>query len=171
MLSDQIGALLREARRSRDLSQAKLAQLSGVSTRLVAEVERGMRPNVGLEAVLRLLSIAGVAVRLSGPTGAVAELHSAAGADAEREERAARAARRRETWTGRHVALARSGAAPSGGRSALERLGAVGQVSRQAHAFARAGRGVATGTSRASERTPPPGAGATSAASARRPRA
>jgi transcriptional regulator with XRE-family HTH domain len=62
MLSNRIGKLLRNARQQLNLSRAELARRAGVSARLVAELERGQRPNVSLESALKLLGIVGVSV-------------------------------------------------------------------------------------------------------------
>src|SRR5216110_3431006 len=98
MFSERIGNLLQNARRQLDLSREELARRGGVSTRLVAELERGQRPNVSLESALKLLNVVGVSVVAKAPNGAAAEIRSEAAATL---ERAARAARRRQTWTGR----------------------------------------------------------------------
>ena len=65
MLTDQVGSLLRSARKTLGLTQAELARRARVSERLWAEVERGERPNVSLETALRMLSEVGVTVRLN----------------------------------------------------------------------------------------------------------
>ena len=137
MFSERIGRLLKNARRQLDLSREELARRGGVSTRLVAELERGQRPNVSLESALKLLNVVGVSVVLKAPTGAAAQIR---GESAETLERAARAARRRQTWTGRHVFLHDEGGDPRPSGSKAKRLASVAQVSRQAHAIASAGR-------------------------------
>ena len=63
MLSAEIGRVLRDARKAQALSRAELAATSGVSVRLVAELERGERPNVSLETALQLLNALGIALR------------------------------------------------------------------------------------------------------------
>lgn len=136
MLSDRIGGLLRNARRRIGLSRAELAQRGAVSTRLVAELERGQRPNVSLESALRLLSIVGISVVAKAPGGEAAEIRSPSGATL---ERAARAAQRRQTWTGRHVHLRDDGDDPRPERSKSKRLASVAQVSKQAYLFAATG--------------------------------
>lgn len=102
MFSEPIGALLRTARKELNLSRDELARRGGVSTRLVAELERGQRPNVSLESALKLLNVVGVLVIARAPSGATAEIRSASAAEM---ERSARAARRRQTWTGGHTHL------------------------------------------------------------------
>lgn len=135
MLSKRIGELLRAARRQRGLSREELAHRGGVSTRLVAELERGQRPNVSLESALNLLNIVGVSVVAKAPNGAAAEIRSGSAAAL---ERAARVALRRQTWTGRHIFLHEEGDDPRPVRSKSKRLASVAQVSRQAYLVASA---------------------------------
>jgi transcriptional regulator with XRE-family HTH domain len=146
MLSDRIGALLKNARRQLKLSRAQLAHRGGVSVRLVAELERGQRPNVSLESALKLLSIAGVTVVARAPDGAAAEIRSASAAAL---ERAARAARRRRTWTGRHIYLHDEGGDPRPERAKSKRLASVAEVSKQAYIVASAERRHAGARSKA----------------------
>ena len=136
MLSDRIGALLKDARRHAALSRAELAKRAGVSIRLVGELERGQRPNVSLESALQLLKVVGVSIVAKASHDATADVR---GESAVALERAERAARRRRTWTGRHVPLRDAGRDPRAGRTAAERLASVAQVSIQAHAIASAG--------------------------------
>ena len=138
MFSERIGVLLRHARKDLKLSRAELASRGGVSTRLVAELERGQRPNVSLESALKLLNVLGVSVVARAPSGATAEIRNASTRGL---ERAARAERRRQTWTGRHVHLHDEGDDPPPGRSIAKRVAAVSQVSRQAYSIASASRG------------------------------
>jgi transcriptional regulator with XRE-family HTH domain len=137
MFSERIGRLLKNARRQLDLSREELARRGGVSTRLVAELERGQRPNVSLESALKLLNAVGVSVVARAPHGATAEIR---GESAATLERAARAARRRQAWTGRHILLHDEGGDPRPRGSKAKQLASVAQVSRQAHAIASAGR-------------------------------
>ena len=136
MLSARIGVLLKDARRHLSLSRADLARRGGVSVRLVAELERGQRPNVSLESALKLLQVVGVSVVAQAPHGAAAEIR---GESAAVLARAARAAQRRLTWTGRQVRLHDEGDGPRPERSAARRLAAVARISRQAHVIALAG--------------------------------
>jgi transcriptional regulator with XRE-family HTH domain len=136
MLSARIGVLLKDARRHLGLSRADLARRGGVSVRLVAELERGQRPNVSLESALKLLNVVGVSVTVKAPHGAAAEIR---GESADALERAGRAARRRQTWTGRRVLLHEEGDDPQPGRSKANRLASVAQVSKQAYLIAFAG--------------------------------
>jgi transcriptional regulator with XRE-family HTH domain len=135
MLSARIGVLLKDARRYLSLSRTDLAQRAGVSVRLVAELERGQRPNVSLESALKLLSAVGVSVIATAPAGAVAEIRGEA---AEALAREARAAHRRQTWTGRRIHLHDEGNDPRPERSKAKRLVSVARVSKQAYLFASA---------------------------------
>ena len=137
MLSERFGVLLKNARQQLEMSRDDLARRGGVSARLVAEMERGQRPNVSLESALKLLTVVGVTVTAKAPNGATAEIRNASAAAV---ERAARAARRRQTWTGRHVYLHDEGEDPRPGRSRAQRVAAVSRVSRQTFRVAAAGR-------------------------------
>ena len=136
MLSDRVGGLLKNARQQLGLSRAEIAQRAGVSVRLVAELERGQRPNVSLESALKLLNVVGVSVVATAPDGAAAEIRSSSTAAL---GRAARAARRRQTWTGRHIHLHDEGDDPRPGRSKSKRLASVAQVSKQGFFIASVG--------------------------------
>jgi len=135
MLSSRLGALLRGARRSRKLSRAELSQRAEVSVRLIAEVERGERPNVSLETALRLMSLVGLSVSVT-PLERLASGNRGA-STLDREERAAR---RRQTWTGRHVRLSDAGEEPLPVSSAAGRVASVAEVSQLAYAVAAAGK-------------------------------
>lgn len=137
MLSEPIGDLLKAARKQLNVSREELARRGGVSMRLVAELERGQRPNVSLESALKLLNAVGVSVIAKAPNGAAVEIRSASGPAL---ERAARAARRRQTWTGRQIHLHDEDDGPVSGRSRSGRLSSVVQVSNQAYLIASAGR-------------------------------
>lgn len=134
MRTDEIAALLRTARNRIGLSQQELARRAGVSTRLMAEVERGDRPNVSFETALRLLHEAGVSVRFASRSTPARRGRSPRHAD---EARAARAAQRRKDWSGTQLWLAQEGrdepVVPHGAR-----LAAVTRVSRQAYVVAQA---------------------------------
>ena len=138
MLSDRIGVLLKNARKQLNLSRDELARRGDVSTRLVAELERGQRPNVSLESALKLLNVVGVSVIARAPNGVTAEIRNASAAAL---ERAARAARRRQTWTGRQIHLHDEGDDPRPGRAKAMRVAAVSQIAKQAYLIAAAGRG------------------------------
>lgn len=118
MLTTRFGPLLRIARQRRGLSRAELAKRGRVSLRLVAELEQGKRPNVSFESALQLMNAAGVSVTARAPDGEVVEIRDRSAAAIERE---VRAARRRETWTGRHVRLRASGDEPRPERSKSKR--------------------------------------------------
>jgi transcriptional regulator with XRE-family HTH domain len=136
MLSKKLAELLQHARKQLGLSREELARRAQVSTRLVAELERGERPNVSLESALKLLSLVGVSINAKGPDGASAHIRNG---DSISSERAARAALRRRTWTGAQVQLREAGVPPGGGRSHAERLSALSQLSKRAFALAAAG--------------------------------
>lgn len=139
MLSDRIGDLLKVARQERGLTRAQLARRGGVSARLVAELERGQRPNVSLESALKLLKIVGVSVMAKAPNGAAAEIRSGSAAAL---QRAARAALRRQTWTGRQIFLRDEGDDPRPPRSKSKRLASVANISRDAYSMASSGHTV-----------------------------
>ncbi len=102
MLSKKLGRALQRARKQIAMSREDLARRAHVSVRLVAEVERGERPNVSLETALKLLGIVGVSIVAEAPDGWTEEIRSSRSTAL---GRAARAAHRRQTWTGRHVHL------------------------------------------------------------------
>ena len=134
MRSDRIGLLLKSARRQLGLTREAIAKLAGVSPRLVAELERGQRPNVSLESSLRLLDLAGVSVVARTPDGAVTSIHSKS---VEALHRLARAERRRKTWTGRLITLHEEGVDPRPVGATALRVAAVAEVSRQAYALSK----------------------------------
>ena len=134
MLSNQIADRLRRARKALGLTQIELARRAEVSTRLVAEVERGERKNVSLATMLRILAEVGVSVRLSGPVGGELPLRESA---RRTSGRATRAAVRRATWGGQQIRLAQEGVEDPGAAPGRDRLAAVTLVSAQAFAVAR----------------------------------
>jgi transcriptional regulator with XRE-family HTH domain len=139
MLSSAFGTTLRAAREGQDLSRAELAKRGGVSVRLLAELERGERPNVSLETALRLLNLVGLSIAAIPRAGRVSEPQSG-WLDGTRSARAERAAHRRETWTGRRVSREDSGEEPAAPKSISRRIESVAEVSRLAYAIARAAR-------------------------------
>lgn len=146
MFSARFGILLRDARKQLNMSREQLAQRGRVSSRLVAELERGQRPNVSLESALRLLDSVGVSILAKAPDGATAEIRSASSSAL---ELAARAERRRQTWTGRHIHLHDEGKSPPPPRSKANRIAAVSDLSRQAYLIAgRTKRSTRSGSSR-----------------------
>lgn len=149
MLSSQIGDLLKTARLERGLTRAELARRGRVSTRLVAELERGQRPNVSLESALTLLRIVGVSIVAKAPNGAAAEIRSRSTGLV---ERAARAELRRLTWKGRQVRLHDEGEDPAPPSSSSKRLAAVSEISRQAYLIAASGKTAKRGSTRGQAR-------------------
>jgi transcriptional regulator with XRE-family HTH domain len=137
MFSETIGILLQNARRKQNLSRDELARRSGVSTRLVAEMERGQRPNVSLETALTLLNAVGVSLVPKTSTGISGGSRETSNA---KSERALRAAWRRQTWSGGHIHLHDEGEAPRPARSKAKRVAAVSRVSKQAYLIASGGR-------------------------------
>ncbi len=135
MLSATLGELLKRARKQMGISREELARRGEVSTRLVAEVERGQRPNVSLESAMKLLNLVGVTISAKAPDGATADIMDANSAAI---QRAARASLRRRTWTGRHVSLKNEGTSPDFGGSRVERLSAVSRISVQAFSVSKA---------------------------------
>ena len=53
-----LGAFVRERRKARGLNQGELAELAGVGTRFVSELERG-KPTLRLDRVDRVLAVFG----------------------------------------------------------------------------------------------------------------
>ncbi len=139
MLTKKLGAALKSARKALELTQRTLANRAGVSVRLWAEVERGVRPNVSLATALRMLGEAGVTVTLEDVGGSTHELLDA---NSESAARRARADLRRATWSGRQTHLT----APDGPSERQSRnvnlLGAVSEVSEQAYLVSRSKRTV-----------------------------
>lgn len=103
---------------------------------MLAELERGERPNVSLESALVLLQSVGVTMRLTDPAGNVVDTGDELTADM---QRAIRAVRRRATWTGRRVHQHEAGEPPAPPRSGVGRLAEVTRVSASAFALARRG--------------------------------
>ena len=139
MLTDQVGALLKNARKALGFTQKDVARKADVSERLWAEVERGERPNVSLETALRMLSVVGLSIRLTDPVGSSHELRDPRAAAA---ARTARAAIRRATWQGRQIRLEQEGSDSVPAKKRVNGIGAVTRVSEQAFVVARAARGA-----------------------------
>jgi transcriptional regulator with XRE-family HTH domain len=135
MAMEEISVVLRSAREEMGVSQKELARRVGVSARLLAEFERGLRPNVSFETALRMLAAVGVSIRLTDPLGAS---HQITQPGASQAARAARAAVRRATWRGRQLRLMEEGQTDPGAPRGVAQLAAVTEVSRQAYAVARA---------------------------------
>jgi transcriptional regulator with XRE-family HTH domain len=56
----ELGSLIRDRRQEAGLTATEAADLAEVSRRLLLELERGKRPNVGFAAVMRILGILGL---------------------------------------------------------------------------------------------------------------
>ena len=61
----ELGSLIRDRRQETGLTATEAAGLAGVSRRLLLEVERGKRPNVGFAAVMRILALLGLELDVS----------------------------------------------------------------------------------------------------------
>lgn len=133
MLSESMGQLLRVTREEAGITRADLARQCGVSLRLLAEFERGARPNVSVETALHLLLAVGISLQLNAPAGETVEITSPA---TEELARAARRALRRRTWTGEITSLHAPTRDPEPGRTPSERFLAVAEVSHNAYAVA-----------------------------------
>lgn len=60
-----LGRLIRERRESVGLTATQAAKLAGVSRRLLIELERGKRRNVGMSAVFRILELLGLSMEVA----------------------------------------------------------------------------------------------------------
>jgi len=60
--SAQLGRLIRTRRQEVGLTATRAAELAKVSRRLLTELERGRRRNVGVAAVFRVLELLGLSV-------------------------------------------------------------------------------------------------------------
>lgn len=89
MRSKQVGVLLALARTQLKISQAELARRAGVSTQIVADIERGTRPDLGLDVVLAVFEAAGVSFVLREPHDASSPLSVAPAENTARQTRAA----------------------------------------------------------------------------------
>ena len=56
----ELGSLIRDRRQEAGLTATEAADMADVSRRLLLEVERGKRPNVGFAAVMRILALLGL---------------------------------------------------------------------------------------------------------------
>ena len=59
-----LGKLIRERREEVGLSTTQAAEMAGVSRRLLGELERGKRRNVGVSAVLKILELLGLRIEV-----------------------------------------------------------------------------------------------------------
>lgn len=64
-----LGRIIRERRKATGLTTVHAAAMAGVSRRLVSELERGTRRNVGTKAVFRVLDLLGLRMDIE-PRGA-----------------------------------------------------------------------------------------------------
>jgi transcriptional regulator with XRE-family HTH domain len=60
--SAQLGRLIRTRRQEVGLTATRVAELAKVSRRLLTELERGRRRNVGVAAVFRVVELLGLSV-------------------------------------------------------------------------------------------------------------
>jgi len=61
----ELGAALRDARKSQGWTQAHLAQAAGVSRQLLVDVERGRRPGAELSGILSIARALGLGLVLT----------------------------------------------------------------------------------------------------------
>lgn len=126
-----LGHLMRDAREASGESRAELAARCGVSVRLVAELERGERPNVSLDTALRLVTAVGITAAFEAP-GSRAWHAEDATAAAE-----ARARHRQRTWTGRIARLDTVDRGPEGvGDSMADGVARTARLSAELSALA-----------------------------------
>jgi transcriptional regulator with XRE-family HTH domain len=59
-----LGRIIRERRKAVDLTGTQAAEMAQVSRRLLIELERGKRRNVGMSAVLRILELLGLEMEI-----------------------------------------------------------------------------------------------------------
>jgi transcriptional regulator with XRE-family HTH domain len=59
-----LGRMIRERRKAVDLTATQAAEMAQVSRRLLIELERGKRRNVGMSAVLRILELLGLEMEI-----------------------------------------------------------------------------------------------------------
>lgn len=129
--------VLRKARSAQGVSRAELAAKAGVSVRLVAELERGARPNVSLETALQLLRVVGVSlVPRAGADDGVSDTSPSRDAATEQRERAERSAARRATWVG-SISTRAATHPPRPPATLAARLSAVSHASTLVHALSR----------------------------------
>ncbi|MEK7668805.1 MAG: helix-turn-helix domain-containing protein [Gemmatimonadota bacterium] len=55
-----LGRIIRERRKATGLTTVRAAAMTGLSRRLLSELERGTRRNVGTQAVFRILDLLGL---------------------------------------------------------------------------------------------------------------
>ena len=59
-----LGKLIRARREQVGLTTTQAAEMAGVSRRLLSELERGKRRNVGVRAVLKILELLGLRIEV-----------------------------------------------------------------------------------------------------------
>lgn len=70
--TQQLGQVLRAARKQLRLTQSQLALAAGVGVRFIVDLEAG-KPTLRLETVLRVIDALGGEINLSGLTGVTEE--------------------------------------------------------------------------------------------------
>jgi len=58
----ELGALLRQRRKATGLTTTQAATMAGLSRRLLSELERGKRRNVGIRAVFAIADLLGLSI-------------------------------------------------------------------------------------------------------------
>ncbi len=71
MTTEQIGAIIREARRMQGLRQDQLASAAGVGVRFIVELEAG-KPTVQLGKTLGVLAALGCKIEIAAPASSKA---------------------------------------------------------------------------------------------------
>lgn len=72
MTTQQIGALIRETRKSLKLTQEDLALASGTARRFISELENG-KPGCRLELTFSVLRALGIRIEMIPPTGVASD--------------------------------------------------------------------------------------------------
>ena len=78
MLASHLGALVKERRMLRQLTQSELARLAGVSRAVVMRLERPGAASVRIASAERVLRALGVRIHMSGDHAAVAPVRGSA---------------------------------------------------------------------------------------------
>jgi len=65
----EVGSAIREQRAELGLTISQLAVRSGVSIRLISELERGKRPGVTFSSLLRILTMLGLDLEIAPRSG------------------------------------------------------------------------------------------------------
>ena len=61
----QLGTAIRDRRKAAGLTAVRTAELARVSRRLLVELEGGKRPNIGFQALIRVLQVLGLDLQVS----------------------------------------------------------------------------------------------------------